>query len=227
MSNPAFELIDIFDEWKARDSPSVAMETQRQANTHDGLKKIRRAFRLVGVLEAEVERLAHTGIDPTEYRNTLNFCARAIIGVPGAWQSRPDVKAQFPADKISLLRSLGHVIALRNGTVLGVDPARISQLLDEIETTLDVAPLTEVLDKYIRRLIGAIREALAAEESFTPSAIADDLFQLVVATKAAESVVETAEEKSAWSRFWDQFLPAAASSALIEGGKALLMLPFT
>ena len=227
MGNPAFELLEIFDQWKSSDAANVSMLMQRKANDAAGLETIRDSFRLVATLEVEVERLAQLGIDPTEYRSTLNFCTRAVLGVPGAWQSRPEINKQFPEDKIRLLKALGHLISARSGITLGGDPDRILNLLDEIETALENAPVDVNLDRYIRKLVEAIRAALSAPDAFNSAAIADDLLKLVVATKAAEASVDDPATSSWWSKFWEQFFPATASAALVEVGASLMMLPLT
>lgn len=221
MANPALELKEIFDGWKATNTGNSPMQTQRGATNAEGLATIRLAFELVSKLESELSKLETLGIAPASGRQTLNFCTQRVVGFPGAWHSRPDTNQQFPEHQLHLLESLGVIIGMHNGGTIGVEPDRIEELLTQIEQALVEAPLPEVLDAYIRRLIAEIRGALEKSDAFTSAAIAEQLFQLAIATKAGEAATENSEKKHWWSKIWPSFFSSTASTLTVEGTKAI------
>ncbi|WP_009883783.1 hypothetical protein [Brevibacterium aurantiacum] len=224
--NPAFELKQIFEHWRTQDSGDVPMQTQRGIAKESGLETMRRVFHLVGQLEVEVEKLQFAGVAPKSSGETLNFCTRCAVGYPGGWQSRPSTSQQFPGYQLDLLESLGTIIGMYNGGAINLGPQQISHLLDDIEQALLDAPLPELLDHYIRRLISEVRRALENSEAFSSSTIAEQLFQLGVATMAGEAATTGPEKKTCWSTLWHIFFPSAVSSVTGEASKAVFrMLP--
>lgn len=204
----------------------MAMSKQRRINSAEGAKTVRRAFSLVRQLEIEVTNLESAGVAPSSARSTLDFCTRCIVGFPGAWQSRPEVQKQFPEKELNLLESLGTIITMYNGGVVDLPADKISALLDEIDEALTEAPLPEVLDKYIRRLIAEIRNALLNADEFSSAEVAEQLFQLGVATKAAEAAIDDPEKKKKWAGFWPHFFTTSMSAVAVEGVKTVFgMLP--
>lgn len=223
--NPARELLTIFEQWRSaggNKGVQVTAAAARDISSTDGIDLQIRACELIAAVRDEIDRYEADGHDMTSYRRNCPVWAKYVISYPNGWKTELSPKAEFPIDKMDLLRALANYIdKIPFNSTIPVD--EIIQHLAQVEELLDS---DDTLDpsfcSYFRDLLARARAAVENFKRYGPDAVYFTLNSVIVATKAAEGMSTDTTAKQKWGDVFRNYgTNIAASTTMLLASPVL------
>ncbi|GAA4265201.1 hypothetical protein [Frondihabitans peucedani] len=214
MTNPAQELLTIFDSWKGSSGDGIQI-ARTQSDGMISLNDHLRAMKLVWELAQIVDHWEASGQAVQMYRQGLNAWVSYILAFPYSWQASSGNQQARSSARTDLLEALAHALSLSAPRIDINQLESLSSFLDSImELLASDNALPEELRKYILKLVQEIR---LAWEDWSVSGVSpseDTFLRLWVALQAAENASH--EEKSKWRTLWEGLIRPAGAQFLIS-----------
>lgn len=214
MANPARRLLELFDEWEARDGFA---EVQRPLASEDGWGETAEAFECLRDITATLGFMEAQGFNSSLYRENLPSWRGSVMHYGRAWhQSKVSLEGRDGLRALSDVMDVGSVRPVKERL-----PADFRGLLDEI---VDEVRGDETLDPFLQghvlKLVSHIRALLDEDRAGLGFDLAEALGQLRIYLDAAAERSKTSS-KSARFREWSSKLATEVFSGVLTTAATL------
>lgn len=208
MANPARRLLELFDEWQARNGGAQA---QRRITTDAGWAETAEAFECLRDIAVSLDFMENQGHDVSVFRENLPKWRGSVLHNGWSWsQTRTTLDGEDNLRGLSFAMGIGGVRAVKERL-----PADFRGLLDEI---VDEVRGDESLDPFLRghvlKLVSHIRALLDEDRAGLGFDLAEALGQLRIYLDAAAERSKTSS-KSARFREWSSKLATEVLSGVL------------
>lgn len=217
MSNPASELLSIFNAWTEAGS---APANGRQMGEQVGVDRHIEAMRNLIAIDAELSTLEARGSNVGVYRQAVAAWIRFTIAYPHGWTT--DVSRPLANEgRFDLLEALADRLEASMPTAHIEGAADLPAFLNGIvDLVNEDSAISAELRAYILELVQEIREALENYKVTGQFDSASRLRDLWIALGAASS--ESSEHKTKWKSFRDTVIRPATVGLIVNAPTTVL-----
>lgn len=213
MTNPAVELLAIFDRWRGG---TTATPDRGIDATPDGIAEHIRAMKLIWDIELALASLEQRSMSVEVFREASTSWAKNVLAYPYGWdKTGGESETLYTAGRVDMLRALG---TLLDGMPVQVNEGQASNLagwLDEITGLLATDDsIDDALRAYVYKIVAEVRRVLgeyAATGKFDGETALTNLW---VSLLAAEGQTKT--KKGQWKKFAQDIKAPIAAGILIN-----------
>ena len=211
MGNPARELLEIFEGWRAGAPPGV----QRQLDKTPGVDDVRRAMHLIEEMHYALNELEANGTSMQLYRDASAKWVHNVLAYPNGWQDNQASNHLYAAARIDMLQSL---VILLDASPARVNMQHAANFDTYLASIIDLLATDEGIDDALRahiaKLVTHVKRALDEYKATGRFDAEDALTQLWVSLIAAEA--RSKGHKGQWRKFAAELRVPVSSGVIVS-----------